>query len=287
MKKKTLLASLSLVAALVLGACGGGGGGGGATAPATGTGTGTSGGIVSNTPAPVSATQPNQLSIEVRGNTNPAVPVQYVNAAFVSVTVCQKGNASNCQTIPNVILDTGSMGLRIFASAFNPSMRGILAADRQTTAAGKFLNQCMQFGSGNTWGAVSRADVKLGQLLAPDVGIQTISDGSNAVVSACSNSGNMLDTVSALGANGILGVGNEKQDCGAYCDVIVQNTVYYSCDASTCTDTTVALADQVHNPVAKLAAPYNTGVAVTMPKIMVPQAWPHSESGRHRRIPLP
>ena len=163
MKKKTLLASLSLVAALVLGACGGGGGGGGATAPATGTGTGTSGGIVSNTPAPVSATQPNQLSIEVRGNTNPAVPVQYVNAAFVSVTVCQKGNASNCQTIPNVILDTGSMGLRIFASAFNPSMRGILAADRQTTAAGKFLNQCMQFGSGNTWGAVSRADVKLGQ----------------------------------------------------------------------------------------------------------------------------
>ena len=274
MKKKALLASLSLAAALVLGACGGGDGGGSASPSNPGTGSsgnGTASGIVSNTPAPAVAAQPNQLSIDVRGNVNPAAPVRYINAAFVSVTVCQKGNASNCQTIPNVILDTGSMGLRIFASSFNAPMRAALTANRQTTTAGQFLTQCMQFGSGNTWGAISRADVKLGQLLAPDVGIQLINDGSNAVVGACSSSGNMLNTVSALGANGILGVGNEKQDCGEYCNVIAQNRVYYSCGASTCTGTSVALADQVQNPIAKLAAPYNTGVAVTMPKITQPQ----------------
>ena len=43
------------------------------------------------------------------------VPGGNVNTPYVSVQICQPGS-SKCQTISNVLLDTGSTGLRIFSS---------------------------------------------------------------------------------------------------------------------------------------------------------------------------
>src|SRR5437660_12401515 len=39
-----------------------------------------------------------------------------LNEAFASVTVCVPGT-SNCQTIGGIVVDTGSVGLRVLASA--------------------------------------------------------------------------------------------------------------------------------------------------------------------------
>ncbi|MGC8507200.1 MAG: DUF3443 family protein, partial [Thiomonas sp.] len=40
------------------------------------------------------------------------------NSPYVSVTVCAPGS-STCQTIPDVLVDTGSAGLRLFSGALN------------------------------------------------------------------------------------------------------------------------------------------------------------------------
>jgi hypothetical protein len=45
----------------------------------------------------------------------------YANGLFVSVTVCVPAS-STCQTIPNVLVDTGSTGLRILGSALTISL---------------------------------------------------------------------------------------------------------------------------------------------------------------------
>src|SRR5512133_2572667 len=45
-----------------------------------------------------------------------------VNLAFASVTLCAPGSSSNCQTIDNITVDTGSSGLRILSSALSASL---------------------------------------------------------------------------------------------------------------------------------------------------------------------
>jgi hypothetical protein len=42
----------------------------------------------------------------------------YVNEPCVTVTVCAPGTG-RCQSIPNVLLDTGSYGLRLFGCALS------------------------------------------------------------------------------------------------------------------------------------------------------------------------
>ena len=41
----------------------------------------------------------------------------YQNAAFASVTICVPGSSSDCVTINNLLVDTGSPGLRVFQPA--------------------------------------------------------------------------------------------------------------------------------------------------------------------------
>src|SRR5674476_266255 len=45
-----------------------------------------------------------------------------VNQLFASVTLCQPGSTSQCQTIDHVMVDTGSSGLRVFSAAIAPTM---------------------------------------------------------------------------------------------------------------------------------------------------------------------
>jgi hypothetical protein len=69
-----------------------------------------------------------------------------------------------------------------------------------------------------------------------------------------------------VGFNGILGVGLFKQDCGANCVNSAGNQLYYACTGTSCTGTTVSLANQVSNPVALLAND-NNGVIVSFPSV--------------------
>src|SRR5271168_4830164 len=53
----------------------------------------------------------NVLAVSV-GNCGPS---SYFNEPCVTIKICSPGT-TQCQTIPNVLLDTGSYGLRLFSS---------------------------------------------------------------------------------------------------------------------------------------------------------------------------
>jgi hypothetical protein len=186
----------------------------------------------------------------------------------VSVTVCTPGTnaASNCSTINNVLLDTGSFGLRLFASAVPTATLSTLTTQTQSST-GDAIAECANFGSGYTWGTVRSADIKMSSEIAQNVPIHILSDSSLAesAPTVCQVN-TALSSPSLLGANGILGVGVRPQDCGASCVSGTQSANYYACDSSTCTATTQALTLQVGNPVQYFSTD-NNGVIVEMAQV--------------------
>jgi hypothetical protein len=179
-----------------------------------------------------------------------------------SVTVCQSGS-SNCATIDNIQVDTGSNGLRILASALPPSLT--LPA---VPSGNGITGECAVFGSGYAWGAVRSADVRMAGQLAEAIPIHLIADPAlSNVPSDCRQSGPAMLTVAGLRSNGILGVGLYDSDCGANCANAALPRWYYSCDASgACVATAQALARQVANPVSRFALD-NNGVVIDLPAV--------------------
>ncbi len=191
---------------------------------------------------------------------------QTFNIPLTTVTVCvPSSNANTCATIPNVLVDTGSSGLRLMASVL--SSAGItLPAFSDPGNSANVIGECGEFADGYTWGAVDSAVVIVGgEQTSAAVQVQVINDSASpspAAPSACSSLGPSLNSVNAFDANGVLGVGVFDQDCGSSC-----SQVYYTCTSSgTCTSTTLALADQVSDPVAAFSTD-NNGVVLQLPSI--------------------
>lgn len=240
--------------ALVLTACGGGGG----AAPTASSGS--NNGTTTTVSSPVTAAS-NVLALRVDSGTDGSA----FNVPFVTVTVCQPGGTV-CTDVSNVLVDTGSQGLRISASAL-PTGFTLPAV---TTPAGNLVGQCGQFASGYTWGSVRQATVKLGGITTTSaIPVQVIGDAATAFASipgSCAATGGNLGA--GLGARGILGVGLLDQDCGTACVSSVAPAVYFACNAAGgCNSTTLALASQVRNPVAALPAGYDNGVIVQLPAV--------------------
>ncbi len=198
----------------------------------------------------------------------PAGVSNIINVPFVSATVCRPGT-SVCQTIDHLLLDTASSGLRIIVpGVLDPA----LALPAVTGAGGNPVGECSQFVSGYLWGSVRRADVKIAGETAASLPVQQAGDSDAAFASVpadCSNGGfnNNLSTVAALGANGILGVGLFRQDCGARCTTQADNGNYYECTSSSgCSGVVMSQDKQVANPVAAFAVNKN-GVVVAMPAV--------------------
>ncbi|MBI2316744.1 MAG: DUF3443 family protein [Betaproteobacteria bacterium] len=186
-----------------------------------------------------------------------------INVPFVSVTLCRPGTAT-CQTIDHVVVDTGSFGLRIVSPGVLDPALNLPAV---TTPAGARVGECAQFRSGFAWGSVRRADVKIGGETASSLPIQVVSDPSLATIPAdCSAVGANIGSVAAFNANGILGIGLFKQDCGTPCALAVIPATYYGCSATSCTGVALPLSSQVANPIAAFPTD-NNGVAVVLPAV--------------------
>lgn len=229
---------------LLLAACGGSGGGTTSSAPSS-VGTGGS------TPSA------NVLAITVNDPT-------YPNKPTVSVTVCTPGT-SNCQTINNILLDTGSYGLRIFKQTL------LTVSLPQVIVGSSPLAECIGYMDGiGDWGPVQTADVVLGGETAANIPIQVIDATyfANAIPTTCKppNVISLDQSPNTAGFNGILGVGLFASDCGPGCTSSANNGVYYVCNGSTCTGTRVPLTSQVQNPVAHLNQD-NNGIIVQMPSV--------------------
>ncbi len=200
----------------------------------------------------------NVVPITVNGSLcSPSTSSFYFNKPCVSVKVCVP-STTICDTVDDILLDTGSFGLRVFKSAL-PNTFSSLAP---ITAGSGQLAECVTFGDGSTeWGPVQLADVVLGDETAPQVPIHVI----DPTFGTAQNCGTPDQSPSAAGFNGILGVGVFGEDCGLTCQNAANNGLYYSCKGPVCTGTAVVLTNQVRNPVASLPPPYNNGVIVELP----------------------
>lgn len=185
----------------------------------------------------------------------------YLNEPCVSVTICTPGT-SNCQTIPNILLDTGSYGLRVFGSRITVPLTQV------TDTSGRNLAECAQFVIGADWGPVKIADVVLGQEAPARVPIQVIDSTFPGLPSDCQNPDVSPE---AAGYNGILGVGLFVDDCGQSCVTNANNRVYFVCSGASCSGTTVPIANQVSNPVG-LMSQDNNGVILVLPALAAHEA---------------
>ncbi len=263
---RALFVPAALALALALAGCGGGGGG---STPATGTttgsgttsGTGTSTGSgstsgSSTTPPP--SGNANQVPVTVEQN--PAIS-SYItaNMPYVTVTVCN--GIGSCVTVPQVLVDTGSYGLRLFSSAIG----GLSLTPMQSSAnstKGEPIGECASFVSSALWGAVRMASVSIGsntttgQIPVQVVGDTTFAPSTTALPGGGTVCPNASPSAGAqqFGANGVLGVGLFANDGQAY----------YACSGSTCTATKPP--SQVLNPVAALPSD-NNGVVLTLPAV--------------------
>lgn len=191
----------------------------------------------------------------------------YANGLFITLTVCIP-SSSNCQTINDVLLDTGSYGLRLLSSAGG----GALTLSLPTQAGP--IGECAPFVDGYTWGSVATADIQISGESASAVPVQVIDPTFAAVPTQCQAFGGPeIDTMAVLGANGILGVGPFLQDCGGACTVSGPSNpgLYYNCATSPCKVAAQPLAQQVANPVGFFATD-NNGVIVELPAATTPVA---------------
>lgn len=207
-------------------------------------------------------------SLKVTVDAGPADTGYNVNRLYTDVTICQPDSVTQCQTIDHVLVDTGSTGLRLLSGALAPGLNLI----RQTNSAGLPVFNCAQFVDNTfAWGVVATADVWLGGKKAGATSIQVIADGSASPppAVACSVGGTALTTAKVLGANGIVGLGLNREDCGEVCAANAANGFYYTCANAACTastGTTASLDRQLKNPVS-LFATDNNGLLIDLPAV--------------------
>lgn len=187
----------------------------------------------------------------------------YANGLFTTVTVCAPGT-SNCQSIPNVLVDTGSFGLRLLASSLG-TLSGSLP---KQTSGSNTVFECGQFVDSVLWGPVVSADVTLASQTAKSVPLEVIDASTVPVPPACKAIGPSEEDVTSLGANGILGLGFFIADCGNACTAssTANPGFYYGCAGTSCSVVSRAVNQQVQNPVALLPN-NNNGVMIQLPAV--------------------
>jgi hypothetical protein len=261
--KGWLRAAMAVALVATLAACGGGGGGDSGSSNSSSSSP-LNGGSLPPSPSqlPITPGAANTASITV----GPGVK-GVINIPTVSVTICAPSSTTNCQTINNIQLDTGSFGLRVVGSVLNTSLLNALPVST-LSGSGAQLAECATFADGFTSGKVHIATITIGgETTTSSIPLQIIGDlGASALPSGGCGTGAEENTVSDLGANGILGVGTAPTDCGSLC-LTAANSNYFACPGGTsCTRTAVPLTQQVANPVANFLTD-NNGVIVQMQPI--------------------
>jgi len=223
----------------MLSACGGGGGSDSSSSSSSSTSS-------FNAALPSINLSPNSVSVNVGADSS-----QNSNTLYVSVTICQP-NTTACVTVDNVLLDTGSTGLRVLASAVSS-----LQLNPVTVKSAPII-ECASFISGSVWGPVKLADVKMSSEVASSIPIQILADPNySSIPSACGGSQG-TEITSTIKTNGILGVGLFVNDS--------QN--YFNCVPTTLNNCRISLSSslQVQNPVSAFKVD-NNGVIVKLPSV--------------------
>ena len=214
----------------------------------------------------------NSISIDVGcGIADQSNPDGYLNEPCVAVTLCEPGT-SRCEVVRNILLDTGSYGLRVFKSAIKKiNLPGVYADSAKT----KTLAECIRYGvSDDTetsqWGRVSQADVHLGDEVAANVRIHLIEATYPHIPADCHDPDPDPGTASGSqvepGFNGILGVGPVIQDDDGRDPNGNEPFLYYACSSQSCEGLSIPGNQQVSNPLASFPLD-NNGVIVQLPNV--------------------
>ncbi|MCW6507443.1 DUF3443 family protein [Lichenifustis flavocetrariae] len=128
------------------------------------------------------------------------------NRLVVSITLCEPGT-DRCATVDDIMVDTGSTGLRLEASALPSEFRlpPFLGPD------GKSLAECLRFVHDDAWGPLFRADLRIGGMTVPGLPIQIIADDPRPCPDGCP-----ISTAKPT-SNGTLGIGPHLLDCQGDC----------------------------------------------------------------------
>ena len=195
------------------------------------------------------AEAPNVVTLTMR------TPHSGFNRMLVQVTICLPGTRS-CATIDDVMVDTGSTGLRLEASALPPWLRlpPVLGPDR------KSLAECLRFVADDAWGPLERADLHIGGLTASGLPIQIIDDATAAQPPSCPRS------EVAPTSNGTLGIGPHLTDCQGGCRQSEAGPVYFECDDGHCNpvEGPVGQAYRLPNPITFFDR-HDNGVVFDLP----------------------
>lgn len=177
------------------------------------------------------------------------------NRLTVSVTLCEPGT-ERCATIDDVMVDTGSTGLRLEASAVPSSLDlpAVTGADR------KPLAECLRFVHDNAWGPLHRADVRIGGLTAKDLPVQVIADDLGLWPAGCPTS-----TVKPT-SNGTLGIGPHLFDCQGSCTQREDSPGVFALDGGAWLPLlgSVPVAARLPNPVSRFPR-HGNGVVFDLP----------------------
>lgn len=200
------------------------------------------------------------------GPTVNGVSIGYPNGAYVTATVCVP-NTTTCSTIDHVLVDTGSVGFRVLGSAL-----GSLALTPQNASDGNPMGECYIAPTGYAWGPVALAQVQVSGEIASAIPVEVIEpSGFSAAPASCTGqtTGGALNTVNALKAKAILGIGVFQQDCGSACATVPQTTtiIYFSCPLAGCSPLPATIAQQVSNPVAAFSSD-NNGSQIQLPPLV-------------------
>ena len=221
------------------------------------------------TPLVISVLAPGEQNVQpISVNGGPLPGRLYLNGPFTSVVICAAGT-SQCQSIDGILVDTGSVGLRLFKSLLTVPLKPV-------TQSGGSVNNCISFvGQQFLWGEVASADVYLAGETASGISVQLIADPTSfAIPTSCSNGDVDADSQEVFGANGLLGVGDEPTDCtfsGANpCNLGATGAAppaYFVCfDGEGCAATQMPIAQQVMNPIAAFPRD-NNGSILQFPSV--------------------
>lgn len=196
----------------------------------------------------------------------------YLNEPVVSVKICSPGT-SICKIVGRILLDTGSSGLRIFASQIKD-----ISLNQVLTSSGQEVAKCTNYADGTAqWGPIKSAKLVLGGETIENVNIQIIDAAYSSVPNSCVGVEN--DPIAA-GYNGILGVGIRDYDCGAGCSTNANSNLYFSCGPTKCTSSAISLSGQVRNPIAVMNSNSNSegindsnGSALMLPSVPITGAF--------------
>jgi Protein of unknown function (DUF3443) len=154
------------------------------------------------------------IPIMMQPSTGPSI----VNIPLASLSICVPGT-TQCQTVSNLVIDTQSTGIRVYAAALTVPLPAV-------ENGGAPVATCEVFVTEAAWGAVKSASVVWGQEPPVTVPIQVVGDptvGTAPSSSGCSS--NNSTAGASPGTNGILGTSDIQFDSGNY----------FACQNGSCT----------------------------------------------------